>query len=218
MKISMNLLAVLACFGFSAISGVLGAQNKPHNQLQAPSPTPFPVCIDDSDCVKLGKGDKFACFQYICYPWKNDTMIEPKNRRKTCRQDDDCDAGQECFRHHDKRMVNRGLCFDEVKSCQNANECSKDYECCGGTCCEQKYYKEFAKLPCISHLGCRDLGLGQFCCPSKEGGQNMCCNTDPNPPPPTTPYPMSQQVGSGSSLAACGVSSILVAFSLINLN
>ena len=59
----MNMLAVLACFGFSAISGVLGAQNKPHNQLQAPSPTPFPVCIDDSDCVKLGKGDKFACFQ-----------------------------------------------------------------------------------------------------------------------------------------------------------
>ena len=54
-------------------------------------------------------------FQYICYPWKNDTMIDAKNRRKTCRIDSDCDAGQECFRHHDKRMVNRGLCFDEVR-------------------------------------------------------------------------------------------------------
>ena len=43
----------------------------------------------------------------------------------------------------------------QVKSCQNANECSKDYECCGGTCCEAKYYTEFAKLPCISHLGCQ---------------------------------------------------------------
>ena len=53
-------------------------------------------------------------FQYICYPWKNDTMIDAKNRRKTCRNDNDCDPGQECFRHHDKRMVNRGLCFDEV--------------------------------------------------------------------------------------------------------
>ena len=56
----------------------------------------------------------FFTFQYICYPWKNDDQIDPKNRRKTCRQDDDCDPGQECFRHHDKRMVNRGLCFDEV--------------------------------------------------------------------------------------------------------
>ena len=57
----------------------------------------------------------FFTFQYICYPWKNDDQIDPKNRRKTCRQDDDCDPGQECFRHHDKRMVNRGLCFDEVR-------------------------------------------------------------------------------------------------------
>ena len=56
----------------------------------------------------------FFLFQYICYPWKNDSIIEPKNRRKTCRIDNDCEQGQECFRHHDKRMVNRGLCFDEV--------------------------------------------------------------------------------------------------------
>lgn len=171
------------------------------SQVQPPSPTPFPVCIDDSDCVKLGKGDKFACFQYICYPWKNDTQIEPKNRRRTCRLDDDCDPGQECFRHHDKRMVNRGLCFDEVKTCQNANECSKDYQCCGGKCCEEKYYKEFAKLPCISHLGCQDLDLGQFCCPSKTGGPSMCCDVDPNPPP-TTPYPQPAVGGAFSSKAS----------------
>ena len=43
----------------------------------------------------------------------------------------------------------------QVKDCQNANECSKGYQCCGGTCCEEKYYQEFAKLPCISDLGCR---------------------------------------------------------------
>ena len=64
--------------------------------------------------VKQKTNNIFFTFQYICYPWKNDDQIDPKNRRKTCRQDDDCDAGQECFRHHDKRMVNRGLCFDEV--------------------------------------------------------------------------------------------------------
>ena len=49
----------------------------------------------------------------------------------------------------------------QVKSCQTAGECSKGYQCCGGspnnegTCCEEKYYYEFAKLPCISHLGCQ---------------------------------------------------------------
>ena len=25
--------------------------------------SPFHICIDDSDCIKLGQGDKFACFQ-----------------------------------------------------------------------------------------------------------------------------------------------------------
>ena len=24
---------------------------------------PFKICIDDSDCQKIGEGDKFACFQ-----------------------------------------------------------------------------------------------------------------------------------------------------------
>lgn len=73
----------LAFLTLSAISfsSIFAAQNT-NSQIQAPSPTPFPVCIDDSDCVKLGKGDKFACFQYICYPWKNDDQIDPKNRRK----------------------------------------------------------------------------------------------------------------------------------------
>ena len=54
----------LAFLTLSAISfsSIFAAQNT-NSQIQAPSPTPFPVCIDDSDCVKLGKGDKFACFQ-----------------------------------------------------------------------------------------------------------------------------------------------------------
>ena len=33
----------------------------------------FTACIDDSDCRV--KGDGYACFQYICYPWKDDTVI-----------------------------------------------------------------------------------------------------------------------------------------------
>lgn len=205
--IGHQIVAVLVAFS-ALVTVSLGAQSKmASQQLPAASPTPFPVCIDDSDCIKLGKGDKFACFQYICYPWKNDTMIDAKNRRKTCRIDSDCDAGQECFRHHDKRMVNRGLCFDEVKECQKADECSKGYECCGGTCCEEKYYHEFAKLPCISHLGCQDLGLGHFCCPTNNPNKNVCCNTDPNPP--TTPVPQFV-AGSADHLSAVYVSQLIM--------
>lgn len=209
----------LAFLTLSAInSSSFAAQTQMSSQIKAPSPTPFPVCIDDSDCVKLGKGDKFACFQYICYPWKNDEEIDPKNKRKTCREDNDCDSGQECFRHHDKRMVNRGLCFDEVKSCQEAKDCSKSYECCGGTCCEAKYYTEFAKLPCISHLGCQDLGLGDYCCPGKTNGtQSECCDQDPNPPPTTQPPALSQtasanSIQSASMTLAVFFGSLLVAF------
>ena len=46
-----------------SFSSIFAAQTQMSSQILAPSPTPFPVCIDDSDCVKLGKGDKFACFQ-----------------------------------------------------------------------------------------------------------------------------------------------------------
>ena len=54
----------LAFLTLSAInSSIFAAQTQMSSQVKAPSPTPFPVCIDDSDCVKLGKGDKFACFQ-----------------------------------------------------------------------------------------------------------------------------------------------------------
>ena len=31
----------------------------------------------------------------------------------------------------------------------------------------------------------QDLGLGKFCCPRGNGQHNVCCNTDPNPPPST---------------------------------
>lgn len=177
--------ALALVISFSATA--LGAQSQMAQvQLALPAPTPFPVCIDDSDCEKLGEGNKYACFQYICYPWKNDSHIAPKDRRKTCRKDEDCEPGQECYRHHDLRLINRGLCFDEVKSCQAHEDCSKDYKCCGANCCEQKYYNQFSSLPCISDLGCRDLGLGQFCCPRK-GENSQCCDEDPNPT--TTPYP-----------------------------
>lgn len=169
-------------------STAIAAQAQIDSQLHA-KPTPFPVCIDDSDCLKMGEGNKYACFQYLCYPWKDDTHVAPKDRRKTCRSSSDCEPQQQCFRHHDKRNVFRGICFDEVQSCDSPRDCPKDYGCCGGNCCEESYYRVFTGLPCISHMGCQDLGLGKYCCPQNGNEtQSVCCNIDPNPPP-TTPYP-----------------------------
>ena len=53
------LLVVVLC---SLYVGAYGAQA--HSDLQGQvKPTPFPVCIDDSDCLKMGEGNKYACFQ-----------------------------------------------------------------------------------------------------------------------------------------------------------
>ena len=65
--IGHQIVAVLVAFS-ALVTVSLGAQSKmASQQLPAASPTPFPVCIDDSDCIKLGKGDKFACFQVHIY-------------------------------------------------------------------------------------------------------------------------------------------------------
>ena len=61
LKLWMALAATSLC-----ISATQAAQTSQlASQIASPAPTPFPVCIDDSDCVKLGKGDKFACFQVL---------------------------------------------------------------------------------------------------------------------------------------------------------
>jgi hypothetical protein len=58
-KQALALLAAVLC---SLHVGVRGAQA--HSDLQGQvKPTPFPVCIDDSDCLKMGEGNKYACFQ-----------------------------------------------------------------------------------------------------------------------------------------------------------
>ena len=47
---------------------------------------PFHVCIDDGDC--MSKGDGYVCFQYICYPWADDTAIPKKDRYSKSGQND----------------------------------------------------------------------------------------------------------------------------------
>ena len=79
-------------------------------------------------------------FQYICYPWQDDSEVAEAERKQTCRKSKDCDSvdGQDmtCIRHHDRRGVTKGLCFaDEVSLIEPiinimtsfVNYCVKDY-------------------------------------------------------------------------------------------
>jgi hypothetical protein len=144
---------------------------------------PFDVCINDDDCEKLGADNKYACFQYICYPWKDDQDITVDERIPLCRDDDSCKHGKKCFRHLDKRRVTAGLCLNEAKKCgiQNGDAtCPDEQKCCGDVCCEMLYFQQYRMLPCLNDEGCQDYGLGQFCCPpNKKDGDNSCCNTNP---------------------------------------
>ena len=54
------------------------ASGKVHEELGGLNQQPFKACIDDSDCTDKGAG--FACFQYICYPWADDSAIPVKDK------------------------------------------------------------------------------------------------------------------------------------------
>ena len=82
---------------------------------------PFKACIDDSDCA--GQGTDYACFQYLCYPWKDDSKIAKKDKMKTCKSSDHCANGLECYRHPDRRNIYMGLCMEAVVDCsENGQE------------------------------------------------------------------------------------------------
>lgn len=210
---SLSFSAAVSLVLFLAISVLPSSSVAAQTRIAAQTvkPTPFSVCIDDSDCSKLGQGSKYACFQYICYPWKNDDHIEVKDRRGTCRKDSDCQAGQECYRHHDKRTVNRGLCFDQIHPCDTTSDCPSGMSCCGESCCEEEYFNQYKLLPCTSDMGCEDLGLGKYCCP-RTNSTNVCCNTNPNPPK-TTARPLTGGAGTKTttSLQAFALSLVVLA-------
>ena len=57
-------------------------------------------------------------------------------------------------------------------------------ECCNGQyCCGVEFFDQLKQLPCVNHLGCKELGYGNFCCPPKGNSTapSTCCNKDPNP-------------------------------------
>ncbi|XP_023348663.1 uncharacterized protein LOC111717396 isoform X2 [Eurytemora carolleeae] len=169
----------------------------------------FKVCIDDSDCS--GLEGKYACFQYICYPYENDNLVLEENKKTKCTRKEDCQPNEVCHRHHDRRNINVGLCMEELGDCRENGDRDCPDRCCNGQfCCEEKYFNHLKSLPCVNHDMCKDLGYGDFCCPVKGSNttSSVCCNTNPNPPP-TRPPP---KVGPLS-----GSSTILPAMSLLTL-
>lgn len=217
MKILSFIFVITLILSFSAIIPEVSAranQEKVGSKNNvSPNSSPFTVCIDDSDCQKLKQGDKYACFQFRCYPWKDDSGVSAKDKITLCRNDKNCKKdGQKCYRHSDKRNVYRGLCFDQLKECgieEDDGKCPKGQGCCGSFCCEQKYYKQYSELPCSNNQGCEDLGLGKFCCPRGKGQEDVCCNVDPNPPASTASPITDGGKGAATSIPVAFTSSLI---------
>jgi len=215
MKILSFIFAVSLTVSLNIIPGVSARANQGSGSsvmVTEKTSSPFTICIDDSDCQKLGQGDKFACFKFLCYPWQDDSAVAPKDRIKVCRRDNDCGNNKKCYRHNDVRRVPKGLCFDELTDCgmeEEDGKCPKDKGCCGSLCCEKKFYDQYSQLPCMNNQGCEDLGLGKFCCPKGKGDDKVCCNTDPNPPP-STASPITDNGGGATSIKATAFTSSLI--------
>jgi len=205
MSAAVRLLIGLACLGLATCNITQELQSL--NQLKEKK-APFKACIDDSDCAEHGSG--WACFQYICYPWQDDSKVEAKHRMKTCKTDSHCDQDLSCHRHPDRRNILKGLCMEPVVDCSEngRSDCKNNgpaRSCCNSQwCCADEYFHQLKSLPCGSHEGCKDMGYGNFCCPQANKGNetmpSVCCNEDPNPPPVITTKPPKRPASSASSL------------------
>ena len=66
MKILSFIFAVILVVGLPSVSARANQEKMSSNKMMVTDvkkSTPFKICIDDSDCLKIGEGDKFACFQ-----------------------------------------------------------------------------------------------------------------------------------------------------------
>ena len=66
MKILSFIFAVILVVGLPSVSARANQEKMSSNKMMVTDvkkSTPFKICIDDSDCLKIGQGDKFACFQ-----------------------------------------------------------------------------------------------------------------------------------------------------------
>ena len=165
--------------------------------------TTFNACIDSSDCSKLG--DKYKCFEFLCYPWEDDSNIEENSKIQKCQKSTDCEQSKICYKNTESKREPKGLCFDKMQECglNLGKTCPEGDGCCGGVCCKKEFHDQYKQLPCLSDDGCKDVSLGNFCCPSNEGQSNICCDTDPNAP--TTVLPSIRQFRNAPTNAAVSV-------------
>merc|ERR1719420_2187860 len=96
----------------------------------------FPACIEDDDCEKVSEQQEadFKCFQYMCFPWDNQTLA---NGFQSCRKSKDCQTEENtCFRHWDRKHVHRGVCLhkSETVACSEHDTCSPGLLCVNGHC------------------------------------------------------------------------------------
>ena len=81
----------------------------------------------------------------------------------TCRKSRDCPVKNPkskkkptCFRHHDKRNINSGICLESRDECEVHDEClGKGGKCCNGYCCNGEYFEAIKEFPCNSDDGCK---------------------------------------------------------------
>ena len=81
-------------------------------------PAQYPVCVCDSDCedISNNKQEQYACFQYYCYPASTSAShpLRPCKKKSDCKRLSAKEGGDgsdgDCFRHHDRRQVNKGIC------------------------------------------------------------------------------------------------------------
>ena len=112
----MPAVARLTILSIIIVTAQCNSNNEIHSMSQIKKKeAAFKACIDDSDCVD--QGSDYACFQYICYPWEDDSAVPKNDKRATCKSQDQCSAGLECFRHHDRRNIHKGLCMEPIADC-----------------------------------------------------------------------------------------------------
>jgi len=177
----------------------------------------YPACLVDNDCTEMHKLRDHACFQYFCYPWKSmpDVASAPPRPLQECRRASDCPSvthpsgnkkqpfqkeaePQVCFRHHDRRRINSGICIDSRDECSSHDQCQgKGGKCCNGFCCNGQYFEAIKNFECMGKLGCEDLLTGNNCCIDVMGSvkgstranwEKKCCYREPDqhlalPPP-----------------------------------
>merc|ERR1712038_2188235 len=128
----------------------------------------YKPCIDDSDCV--GLGHTYACFLYMCYPWK-----DPSQEHPNCLHDSECFDGQgKCVKHQNVRDIPRGVCFHALNECNSHEDCPQTTtnKCCHQHCCPKEYFNKWKELPCPSDEFCQNMHLGTKCCSSTK----HCCD------------------------------------------